>query len=67
MGYDYTYILVVQKHFELIKVVPLVCFFRVHIMEIIACSRSKRMEIKIRRQQQSRWYFLTIDYRIAFV
>lgn len=46
-----THVFVVQKHFELVKVVPAVCFFRVHFVEIIASSRSERMEIEIRRQQ----------------
>lgn len=63
----FTHFFVVQKHFELIEVVPVLRFFRVHVVEIIPSRRSERMEIEIRRQQQSRRYFLAIGYCFTFV
>jgi len=62
-----TYVFVVQKHFELVEVVPSLRFLRMHVVEIIAGRRSERMKIEIRRQQQSSRYFLAIGYRVAFV
>lgn len=62
-----THLFVVQEHFELIKVIPSLRFFWMHVVEIITGCRSKWMEIEIRRQQQGCRYFLAIGYRVAFV
>lgn len=61
------YLFIVQKHFELVEIVPPVRFFGMHVVEIIAGRRSERVEIEIGRQQQRCWYFLSVGYGVALV